>query len=177
MDAWSGPVSRAAVGQGMWLLEGGESEIECLTLAYGLEEGARRFYRDLAGRAEPPEVREIFTTLAEAEVHHKDRLWEGYRAAGGVAERSAFEGDLAPRAVEGGLTADQVLSRWGGPPATAGLTLGLAMALETDSLDLYLRMADALPDAVARQVFLALAAEEKEHLRSLGRLRGQRANE
>jgi len=177
MDAWNGLVSRAAVGQGMWLLEGGEGEVECLTLAYGLEEGARRFYRDLAARAPDPQVRDLFVTLAQAEVRHEDSLWERYQATGGTAEREAFAGDLAPRAVEGGMTADQVLAQWGQFPLTGGEALGLAMALEVDSLDLYLRMAGALQGAAARQVFLRLAEEEKEHLRHLGRLRGERARE
>lgn len=170
-------VSRAKVGQGMWFVEGGETAIECVTLAYGLEEGARRFYRDLAGRADPPEVRDLFSMLAEAEVRHEDRLWEEYRKAGGEVDRSVFGHDVVPRAVEGGLTADQVLARWGQFPLTAGKALGMAMALETDSFDLYLRMARAMEGAEAQQVFLSLAEEEKEHLRQLGRFRGQWAQE
>jgi len=170
-------VSRAPIGQGMWLVEGRESSIECVTLAYGLEEGARRFYRDLAERAEPQEVRDLFAMLAGAEVRHEDRLWEEYRKAGGTAERTVFESELVPRAVEGGLTADQVLTQWGQFPLTAGKALGMAMALETDSFDLYLRMARAVDDPGARQIFHGLAQEEKEHLRQLGTLRSQRAQE
>jgi rubrerythrin len=51
------------------------------------------------------------------------------------------------------------------------------MALETDSLDLYLRMAGVLASAESQQVFRGLAEEEKEHLRQLGKLRGERSKE
>lgn len=158
----------------MWLLEGGEGELECLIVAYGLEEGSRRFYRDLAGRGEDPEVDELFALLADVEEGHEDRLWERYRAAGGPAGRDVLAGRLARRAVEGGETADQVLARWGRFPLTVGQALDLAMALETDSLDLYLRLAEAV-EGDARPVFLALAREERDHLGRLGTLRGRRS--
>jgi sulfur-carrier protein adenylyltransferase/sulfurtransferase len=172
MDAWQGLVSRAEVDQGRWVLEGGETAEEALALAYGLEEGARRFYLDLAGRSEDEDTRQLFEALAAAEVRHEDRLWEAYGAPGGAADRGAFEAEAVPRAVEGGLTADQVLARAGVFPMTREAALDLALALETDSLDLYLRLALGVEGEGARDVFLAIAEEEKTHLRRLGELRG-----
>lgn len=172
MDAWQGLVSRAEVDQGMWLVEGGETAQEAVALAYGLEEGARRFYRDLAGRSEDQDTRQLFEALAAAEVRHEDRLWEAYGALGGMADRGAFAAEIAARAVEGGLTADRVLTRAGELPLNRDSALDLALALETDSLDLYLRLAQGVPGEGARKVFLSIAEEEKAHLRRLGELRG-----
>ncbi len=175
IDAWDSLVSKAAVGQGMYLIEGNETVEEVVILAYGLEEGSRRFYQELAQRSDVPEERRLFETLREAEVQHEDRLWERYRALPGKpGERRMFEADIVPRALEGGLSPDQLLARY--PEAFGGFaeTLDLAMALETDALDLYLRMAAAFDDAEIRSVFFELAEEERGHLKRLGDLRGSR---
>ncbi|MDW7710682.1 MAG: ferritin family protein [Deferrisomatales bacterium] len=51
--------------------------------------------------------------------------------------------------------------------------LDLALALEADSLDLYLRLAREVQASGAKAVFLEIAEEEKAHLRRLGDLRGR----
>ncbi|GAB4283788.1 MAG: hypothetical protein Kow0092_38480 [Deferrisomatales bacterium] len=173
--AWHGLVSRAAVDQGMYLLEGRETPEEALALAYGLEEGARRFYQELASEAGEAAVSSLFAALAEAEVRHEDRLWGAYRRrAGAEPNRETFERTVVVPAVEGGLSADQVLARWGGVPGDPEEAIELAMALETDSLDLYLRMAGQMTED-ARSVFLDLASEERAHLARLGEQLGRRA--
>jgi rubrerythrin len=48
--------------------------------------------------------------------------------------------------------------------------LDLAMMLETQALDLYLRFADKSADSESRGVLLKLADEEKSHLGALGQL-------
>lgn len=172
--AWHGLVARTPVDQGRWLLEGDEEPAAALALAYGLEEGSRRFYRELAGRAPDPATRDLFQELTAAEVRHEERLWERYRTlAGPGADREAFVRRAVPRALEGGLSPDQALARApGGPPAGAE-ALDLAMALEVDALDLYLRLAGASHLEATRDVFLAVAEEEKAHLRRLGRRLGE----
>lgn len=173
MDAWRGLVSRAEVDQGMWLLEEVETPAGALALAYGLEEGSRRFYQELADRSSDAACRRLFALLAEAEVRHEDRLWEAYRALpdGLSTGRSAFEHAVVPRALEGGLTPDEVLARTGTFPLTPEDALDLALALEADALDLYLRMAWVVGDEGVRAVFLRTAEEEKAHLRRLGEFR------
>ena len=174
IDAWDGLVSRAQVGQGIYLIEGDETAEEVVALAYGLEEGSRRFYRELAGRCDAPEVRRLFETLHDAEIRHEDRLWERYRALpGSLADRRAFEEHVVAGALEGGLTPDRLLA--GNPDAGRGYAeaLDLAMSLETDALDLYLRMAAAFDKTDIRSIFLDLAEEERGHLEKLGALRGR----
>jgi sulfur-carrier protein adenylyltransferase/sulfurtransferase len=176
IDAWDGLMSKAQVGQGMYLIEGNETAEEVVALAYGLEEGSRRFYRELAERSDVPEARRLFETLHDAEIRHEDRLWERYLALpGSIGDRRTFEERVVPGALEGGLTPDQLLA--GIPEAGRGYaeSIDLAMALETDALDLYLRMAAACDNPAIQSIFFDLAEEERGHLEKLGALRG-RAN-
>lgn len=174
IDAWNGLVSGAAVDQGMYLIEGDETAEDILALAYGLEDGACRFYRELAVKNELPEAKRLFETLSDAETRHKDRLWDRYRALPGkFSERRAFEEDVVPATLEGGLTADQLLTRYPESFREPAEVLELAMALETDALDLYLRMADAFDDPSVREILFDLAAEERNHLKKIGALRGR----
>jgi rubrerythrin len=173
IDAWDGLRSTAQVGQGMYLLEGNETAAEIVALAYGLEEGSRGFYRELAGRSDLPEVRGLFETLHDAEIRHEDRLWERYRSLpGSFADRRAFEEQVVPRALEGGMAPDRLLAGIPGTGRGYAESLDLAMALETDALDLYLRMAAAFDKPDIRAIFLDLAEEERLHLEKLGALRG-----
>jgi rubrerythrin len=174
IDAWNGLVSKAQVGQGVYLIEGNETIEEVVALAYGLEEGSRRFYRELAERSDVPEAKRLFESLHDAEIRHEGRLWERYRAlAGNVGERLEFEKTIVPRALEGGTTPDQMLSKFPEAGKEFAESLDLAMALETDALDLYLRMTGAFDDSDIRSVFIDLAEEERIHLERLGSLRGR----
>jgi rubrerythrin len=62
IDAWNGLVSRAEVDQGMYLIEGNEGPEEVISLAYGLEVGAYRFYRGLSEKSSDPETGDLFDT-------------------------------------------------------------------------------------------------------------------
>lgn len=175
IDAWNGLVSRGEVDQGIYLIEGNEGPEEVISLAYGLEEGAYRFYRGLSEKSSDAETKDLFDTLAKAEVHHKERLWEKYQAvAKKPVTREAFESGIVAETMEGGRTADQVLAQYPAWISDPRESLQLAMSLETDALDLYLRMAGKSEDDEAKTVFFDLADEEKKHLRRLGEfLRGK----
>ena len=53
---------------------------------------------------------------------------------------------------------------------TAPHVIELAMMLETQALDLYLRFADKSTNAETKDVLFRIAQEEKAHLAALGRL-------
>ncbi len=164
-------VSKAEIDQGIYLIEGGETLEEVISLAYGLEEGAYRFYQTLSGQSSDSELQDLFEKLSQAEIGHKERLWEEYKAlTGGRVAHKAFESEISAKTMEGGKTADQVLAQypdWIQDPHEA---LQLAMSLETDSLDLYLRMALKSKREETKAVFHTLAEDEKTHIRRLGDL-------
>ena len=164
-------VSRSEPDQGIYLIEGDEPPEEVISLACGLEEGAFRFYRTLSSQSKDGEVESLFERLSQAEIQHKEKLWGKYKTlTGGRVTRKAFESDIKAKTMEGGKTADQVLGEypdWIQDPREA---LQLAMSLETDALDLYLRMAVKSRKEETKAVFYTLANDEKTHLRSLGNL-------
>ncbi len=83
---------------------------------------------------------------------------------------AAFEADLTPDIMEGGFKVKEFLDvnqPWLKTPRQA---LELAMMLETQALDLYLRFAEKSREDQTKQVLFKLADEEKAHLKSLGRL-------
>lgn len=175
IDAWNGLVSRGEVDQGIYLIEGDEGPEEVISLAYGLEEGAHRFYRSLSGHSTDGETKTLFEKLSQAEIQHKEKLWQEYETVtGGHITREAFESDVSAKTMEGGKTADQVRAQypdWIRDPYEA---LQLAMSLETDALDLYLRMAQKSQNEEAKALFYSLANEEKIHLQRLGQLLGSK---
>ena len=175
IDAWNGLVSRAEVDQGIYLIEGGEAPEEVISLAYGLEEGAHRFYRRLSGQSADSEAKDLFEKLAKAEIQHREKIWEKYKAVtGSPATRESFESSIVVKIMEGGKTGDQVLAQYPDWIHDTREALQLAMSLETDALDLYLRMAQKSQNDEARAVFYDLADEEKTHLQQLGEfLRGK----
>ncbi len=171
IDAWNGLVSKAEIDQGIYLIEGGETPEEVISLAYGLEEGAYRFYRTLSGKPSDGEAGSLFEKLSQAEIQHKEKLWEKYRTlTGGHITREAFESEINAKAMEGGKTADQVLAQYPDWIQDTREALQLAMSLETDALDLYLRMALKSKHEETKAVFHTLAEDEKTHLQRLGNL-------
>lgn len=171
IDAWNGLVSRAEVDQGIYLIEGDEGPEEVISLAYGLEEGAHRFYQGLSERSNDGNIRDLFEKLSKAEIQHKENLWEHFKTlTGGGITRKAFESGIVLRTMEGGKAADQVLAQYPDWVQEPRESLQLAMSLETDALDLYLRMAMKSRHEETKAIFYQISDEEKAHLRLLGEL-------
>lgn len=153
----------------MILLEGRETERASVTLAFALERNTEELYRQLARDTVDLEVRELFETLAQAEVHHEELLWKRYRV---LCEEEVTRSNLAAEATvtaaEGGLEPQGLLRKASGATETPEDALEFTLALEVDSLDLYLRMARQASVRPAADVFFTLAEQEKTHLRWLG---------
>ena len=75
-----------------------------------------------------------------------------------------------PQTLEGGFSAEEFLKTNKSHLQTVPEVLDLAMMLETQALDLYLRFAGRCDQPQTKEVLYALAGEEKAHLASLGRL-------
>jgi rubrerythrin len=104
-------------------------------------------------------------------VRHQQRLFETYgRVAPGSQDLAAFEAAIVPTTLEGGFNAKEFLETNRAHLQTAPQVLDLAMMLETQALDLYLRFAGRGEQPQTKEVLYALAGEEKAHLASLGRM-------
>jgi rubrerythrin len=152
------------------MLRGDETPREILILAYGMEMGLQIFYETAAARTQDRELRELAGKLAQVEIQHERSLFQVYRGFDPEPDQAAFEAAIAPRVMEGGFNIQQFLADNAAHLQTVRDLLELAMMLETQALDLYLRFAHHSGDTRTRDLLFHLADAEKAHLASLGRL-------
>jgi len=160
---------------GMAYLRGDEDARGIIALAYGMEEGLRGFYAAVGEQTEDPDVAHLARKLSEIEDRHKQRLFDLFLTLEpGSDDREAFESRAVAEVMEGGYTVEEFLEKNREFMATSPDLLNLAMVLETQALDLYMRYSQKIPDETGKDVLHGLAEEEKGHLASLGRLLDRR---
>jgi rhodanese-related sulfurtransferase/rubrerythrin len=153
------------------LVRGDETPAEIITLAYGMEKALQIFYETLQQQSQDQEMQALFKQLAQVEIRHAERLFEAYQQVEPEAkDRDGFETSIVSETLEGGFDAQEFLKTNQAHLGTAPEVLDLAMMLETQALDLYLRFAGRCTQPQTRAVLFTLAGEEKAHLASLGRL-------
>ena len=156
---------------GMMLLKGNETPREVICLAYGLEEGLRKFYSMSTKLAIDTEVVGILAKLAEIEEKHKQRLFGLYLTIDPTPLKvEAFENRITSELMEGGFDPDKLLEQSMPAFKTAPGVLDFAMTLEAQAMDLYMRYAEKSKDSEVKNTLFKMANEEKAHLKSLGDL-------
>ncbi len=131
-------------------------------LAYAMEEGLQQFYNELEKEEDRQEFKAVYQKLAGFEDQHKEQLLEGNIDADtlDIAEILAKQGDI----VEGGeanrFSPFQIVKIMKGIEDI----YSLALAIEAQSFDLYVRLADKAEDEESRKLFLHMADEEKTHM-------------
>jgi len=140
-----------------------------------MEEGLRSFYQALADHVRDDETRQLFQRLSGFEELHQEKLFSLYRSLTKESPtREKFEGGLDGEFAEGGVSVRELLERYADRIETTVGALDLALSIEAQALDLYLRFADkAVSDEIRRVVF-GIADEEKIHLRHLGKMLGRK---
>ena len=171
IKAFEGPKATGPRELNLSLVRGDETPVEIITLAYGMEKALQLFYETLQGESQDQELRALFQQLARVEVKHEDRLFAAYRQAAADAQgRESFEATIVPQILEGGFDAQEFLEANRDHLKTVPEVLDLAMMLETQALDLYLRFTERCEQAATREVLYILAGEERDHLARLGGL-------
>ncbi|MGD9016520.1 MAG: rhodanese-like domain-containing protein [Desulfobacterales bacterium] len=169
--AWNGNAAVGLEESGMALFTGRETPREALIVAYSLEQGLQDFYLSMVPNVDNGDVKALFAKLADIEIKHQDRLFETYtRITDAPLSREAFVEKTVAEVVEGGLTTDDYIRLFAPDLDSPQEVIGLAMSIEAQALDLYLRAARASADADTRQHFVQIADEEKAHLQQLGEL-------
>ena len=142
-----------------------------IALAYGMEMGLGVFYQNLIEAARDTDLKALFGKLAEIEGHHKQRLFDLLTEIDPPGQEiEAYEADIKPAILEGGYQLDDFMQKNESYLQTVSDVLELAMMLETQALDLYLRFAEKSADEQTQKILFSIADEEKAHLRSLGDL-------
>jgi sulfur-carrier protein adenylyltransferase/sulfurtransferase len=171
ISAWQGVKAFGPMELNLDLIRGDETPGEIITLAYGMEEALRRFYLYFGQQQPAGGTKDLFQTLAGVEEKHQTLLRETYlglRLSLGEVDPLALT--AASQILEGGFKFDEFVRENEPRLTTATAILELALMLETQALDLYLRFADREGEGATKNILYRLADEEKAHLAALGRL-------
>jgi sulfur-carrier protein adenylyltransferase/sulfurtransferase len=168
MLAWNGHTATGAAEAGLELIKDRTSPEQLVALAWALEEGAGQFYRAIADKASGENERRMFLSLAAAEEGHKGHVLAAWRSLTGQEQVPDPVKQGISGVMEGGLpikeTLDFLRSR------DSREVLEVAMQIEANSLDLYLKIIRWTSLPAVKDIFSQLVAEEKKHLEGLGRL-------
>ncbi len=135
---------------------------DAFSLAYAMEEGLQRFYNELEETEEREEFKATYRKLAGFEDLHKEQLLSksNDKPVPDVTELLATQDAV----VEGGevnrLSPFQVIRH----TRKIEDIYSLALAIEAQSFDLYVRLADKAENEESRKLFLHLADEERTHM-------------
>jgi rhodanese-related sulfurtransferase/rubrerythrin len=171
IKGWQGSKAAGPQQLNLELVRGDETPSEMIALAYGMEMGLGVFYRQMIERTEDPDLRALFVKLADIENHHKKRLFDLLVEIDPPdKDAETYEADIQPTILEGGFQLDEFLKKNEPFLRVIPDVLDLAMMLEAQALDLYMRFAENSTNAQTRDVLFTVADEEKAHLQSLGSL-------
>ncbi len=169
--SWNSPAAFGEKELGLELFTGNESPETTLVIAYALEEGLFDFYLSMIPKVKNNAVKDLFKNLSVIEVKHKDRIFKEYVKISGKSDsRETFQNNIVVKAVEGGLTTQEYVDLFQPDWESEEDVIGLAMSIEAQALDLYLRAAERSSNPESKSVLNQIADEEKVHLAQLGKL-------
>lgn len=171
IKAWQGLKAVGPAELHLDLIRGDESPFEMIEIAYGMEEALGRFYAIVVEEVNDEEVISLLNNLRDVEERHQHMLQARYEGM----NRPNHEGPQKPsdplaQILEGGFKFPEFLNQ--NKPAMQTLygVLDVAMMLETQALDLYLRFGLKTTDESTKKILYKIADEEKAHLSALGHL-------
>lgn len=177
ITAWQGGVATGPYDAGLLYVKEKKDPVELAVMAWGIEDNMKRFYDTAASEFRAsPWASEAFRTLSMEEGGHKASVI-------GVCKRlkncEVKEEDLKAEAehglVEGGLKL-QDLQSW---LKTSGRTpleaMEVALQLELNALDFFMKLQATLPSPEAKEIFRTLAESERAHLNKIGEIIGRQA--
>lgn len=171
IKAWQGLKATGPKELNLDLVRGDETAAEIAALAYDMEDCVQLFYTEMRDRAQDQEVRELFTKLASIEEKHKRTILElSARMEAPGTGRNTTAADRGQLILEGGFDMAEFMEQNEPNMKTVPEVIELAMMLETQALDLYLRFAHKSINAETKEVLFRIAQEEKSHLVALGTL-------
>lgn len=173
IHAWKGLVATGVPEAGMAYFPPGAKTEELIALAWMLEGGTKKFYSAIPGSEKKKEIADFFRQLAGDEEKHQSALLNLYRKVAGKDADPGFPGsvisvDPGEEFMEGGMRVKEVLAWMEGKPLRE--IVELALSLEVNASDLYIKMERRAEDRQAREAFQVLSNQEKKHLERLAGL-------
>jgi rubrerythrin len=171
IKAWQGLGATGPKELNLDVVRGDETPAEIVVLAYDMEDSLQTYYQEMHDRAEDQEVRELFLKLASIEDKHKRTILELNAKIGTPGKGTELsKADTDKIVLEGGFDMAEFMEQNEPILKTVPNVIDLAMMLETQALDLYLRFAAKSTNTETKDVLFKIAQEEKGHLAALGRL-------
>ncbi len=169
--AWKGEAAFGTEEKGLTLFSGNESVEKTLVVAYSLEEGLRCFYLEMQTKVNNSDARNLFEKLSDIEVKHQKRIFDEYiKITKKSITREGFEKNVVVKELEGGLTTEEYANLFHPDWESVADIIEMAMSIEAQALDLYLRASDKSSDSQSQKVLRQVADEEQTHLVQLGKL-------
>ena len=171
IKAWQGLEAAGPQELNLDMVRGDETPSEILELAYNMEDSLQTYYKEMHHRSEDQELRELLLKLASIEDKHKRTILDlnaKIQEPGGSTRISTINTDKM--VLEGGFDMVEFMEQNEPLLKTVPNVIDLAMMLETQALDLYLRFAAKTSNAKTKDVLFKIAQEEKGHLAALGQL-------
>jgi rubrerythrin len=167
IQAWHGLTAEGPPEGGIAYFSAGTDAADMAALAWALEENTRHFYTSLSALRTGSEEADLFMKLVEAEEHHKQTLESVHK---NLSDENVdrFYRAQGTAVLEGGISMEEALS-WADDKPSRKI-LGESIGMEANAYDRYLKMADISEGKDSKDVFLAIAREEKGHLERLSRL-------
>jgi len=177
IDAWNGLVASGPYETGLFLLEGIKNIEGLVALAWSLEDGTGTFYTLMRELSQDNEAKQVFESLIKAEQNHKSKLLEAYRhIAGKEMSEQTMQAQSLKGHMEGGVSVDEIVGWLRKEGAALHEILEVSMQVETNSLDLYMKMLTEVEDKSVKNILHVIIEEEKAHLLKLGTLLGSKIN-
>jgi len=153
------------------LITGDESPAQMIAIAFQMEENLGQFYRSAAGQTTDDELIGLLNRLAGIEEKHKASLLALHTSLSPDQPAPAdITSQLPAGLLEGGFNGQTLIDENQSFLESAYGVLDLAMMLETQAMDLYMRFADKSVQSQTGEVLFKIASEEKAHLQALGEL-------
>jgi sulfur-carrier protein adenylyltransferase/sulfurtransferase len=172
IDAWEAPTASSPVALHLRFVKGDEPPRKVISIAYQMEEGLQRFHEQIRARTVDADLRDLLSRLIKAEESHKGtllRLLEEVTKGDGEETTATFSSEPSEDGlVEGGIDIADFMHQNERYLQTVSGYLELAMMIETQALDLYLRMAGESTNRTTKAVLFRISEEEKAHLAMLG---------
>ena len=173
IDAWEEGTASGPVAFHLTFVKGDEAPHEVISIAYQMEEGLQRFHQEIRARTVDPELRDLLTQLIKAEESHKKNLTELLETLSKEDREKIVVMDLLSTSerglMEGGVDIAKFMHQNERYLQSVSGYLEIAMMVETQALDLYLRMAGESTNPISKKVLFHIGDEEKAHLASLAK--------
>jgi rubrerythrin len=168
IKAWQKEVAVGPETTGLHLFSAEVNAREAIITGFGLEMGLRDFYLSMQLKVSQDTTKALFGKLADVEIIHQERLVKLYSEVTGEAVTiNEFAEKIAGPTMEGGITTEEYLQLYETDLDSEIEVFSLALAIEAQALDLYLRAAERSPQEGTRQVLYQIADEERSHIARL----------